>query len=530
MTEDNQNNEFKPQPLPGQVFIRPGIDDRPDYEKTLTPEAKAAMRRLSVQQHPRIPEASNERPETQAARIASEGGSPLTAAAHLDVAVPNLESSFLDLRDPMTAPDGTRPTAMQANRLVAGFALGSMLLSAPMAAFNTVLIPQTVSRLSGINRVTDLAMLVIAGAIMTFLLNACIAVGSDHSYCRFGRRTPWIVSGSVLAAICMAILSACDFLPWAVFFWLATQAAYAMAAIPFADAFGERVPDKFRDRADSWHGKGLALGQLVGVAVAVALTPHAGGEGWDGTTGFAMLVFAGWLVVAAVVTLLVLPFEGASSYLPRRDVEKGDFFSQYRPPQNAPKFSVAFAARMFAVAATAGIAVYQWYLAPNIVGNTDEAGLFGIAGAGSVVVVMAICTFVGALIAALLLGRIVSLFGDLRIPAVASAVLFMVAALLPLLMDDGFLAVALYALLAGFAYVVFDGASQSLDLAMLPDVRSVGRSLAAYSLANTFGTILGVAACAAVIVATGATVLIFAVATVSMLLAGLLTLRLKSQQ
>mgnify|MGYP002235796526 CR=1 FL=1 len=88
-----------------------------------------------------------------------------------------------------------------------------------------------------------------------------------------------------------------------------------MAAIPFAAAFGERVPDKFRDRADSWHGKGLALGQLVGVAVAVALTPHAGGEGWDGTTGFAMLVFAGWLVVAAVVTLLVLPFEGASSYL-----------------------------------------------------------------------------------------------------------------------------------------------------------------------------------------------------------------------
>ena len=431
-----------------------------------------------MQQHPRIPEASNERPETQAARIASEGGAPLTAAAHLDVAVPNLESSFLDLRDPMTAPDGTRPTAMQANRLVAGFALGSMLLSAPMAAFNTVLIPQTVSRLSGINRVTDLAMLVIAGAIMTFLLNACIAVGS-----------------------------ACDFLPLAVFFWLATQAAYAMAAIPFAAAFGERVPDKFRDRADSWHGKGLALGQLVGVAVAVALTPHAGG-----------------------VTLLILPFEGASSYLPRRDIEKGDFFSQYRPPQNAPKFSVAFAARMFAVAATAGIAVYQWYLAPNIVGNTDEAGLFGIAGAGSVVVVMAICTFVGALIAALLLGRIVSLFGDLRIPAVASAVLFMVAALLPLLMNDGFLAVALYALLAGFAYVVFDGASQSLDLAMLPDVRSVGRSLAAYSLANTFGTILGVAACAAVIVATGATVLIFAVATVSMLLAGLLTLRLKSQQ
>ena len=129
MTDDNQNETMPtPLPLPGQVFIRPGIDDRPDYEKTLTPEAKAALKRLAVQQRPRVPEASNERPEVQAVRLA-EGGSPLTAAAHLDAAVPNLESSFLDLRDPMTAPDGSRPNALQVNRLTAGFALGSLRAS-----------------------------------------------------------------------------------------------------------------------------------------------------------------------------------------------------------------------------------------------------------------------------------------------------------------------------------------------------------------------------------------------------------------
>ena len=49
MTEDNQHNAgeqqtpMQPQPLPGQVFVRPGIDDRPDYEKTLTEETKAAL-------------------------------------------------------------------------------------------------------------------------------------------------------------------------------------------------------------------------------------------------------------------------------------------------------------------------------------------------------------------------------------------------------------------------------------------------------------------------------------------------------
>ena len=117
---------MQPQPLPGQVFVRPGIDDRPDYEKTLTEEAKAALKRLAVQQNPRVPEASNERPEVQQTLINTESGSPLTAFAHLDAAVPNLESSFLDLRDPMTAPDGTTPTKPQVHRLTAGFALGAL--------------------------------------------------------------------------------------------------------------------------------------------------------------------------------------------------------------------------------------------------------------------------------------------------------------------------------------------------------------------------------------------------------------------
>lgn len=89
---------------------------------------------------------------------------------------------------------------------------------------------------------------------------------------------------------------------------------------------------------------------------------------------------------------------------------------------------------------------------------------FGIAGGGSVVVVMAIRTFVGALIAACCLAASSACLAICVFRRVASAVLFMVAALLPLLMDDGFLAVALYALLAGFAYVVFDGASEKLDL------------------------------------------------------------------
>ena len=534
MTENNQNNEqpMQPKPLPGQVFIRPGIDDRPDYEKTLTPEAKAALKRLAVKQNPRVPEASNERPETQAARISAESGSPLTAAAHLDVAVPNLESSFLDLRDPMTAPDGTTPTKAQSRRLTIGFALGALLFNATLAALNTVIVPQFLSRFAdfdGFGSVRILAWLTSAGLVLSFVMNALIAVASDHSYCRFGRRTPWIAGGSVLAALSFAIMGASDFLPLVVFFWLLGQVGYAMIAMPFAAAFGERVPDKFRDRADSWRGKGQALGQMVGVIAAVALTWNLDDLGWgSGAVRTALLRCSVAFVIAAAVTLLVLPFEGSSSYLPRRSARSSDYFSQYLPPKGAPKFFAAFAARMMGVAATAGITVFQWYMARFGFGSAvSDYRFLGFHGAGSVVVAMAVAAFVGALVAALLLGRIARAFDDLRIPAVAACALFIVAALLPLLVADHLLAVSLYSLLAGFACVVFDGVSQSLGLAILPDVRSVGRSLAAYGSANTIGALLGVAVCAVVIIATGAYLPMFAVAAIAMLLAAVLTLPLK---
>lgn len=153
--------------------------------------------------------------------------------------------------------------------------------------------------------------------------------------------------------------------------------------------------------------------------------------------------------------------------------------------------------------------------------------MFGLSGAAAVMSVMAVAAFVGSLLAALLLGRIARAFKDSRIPAIAACLLFVVAVVLPLTPIDNAMAVALYALFAGFAYVVYDGVSQGLNLATLPDVRSVGRSLAAFSLANTFGSLIGAVVCAIAIAVTGEYLLIFAVAAGCMAVAGVLTLLLK---
>lgn len=230
--------------------------------------------------------------------------------------------------------------------------------------------------------------------------------------------------------------------------------------------------------------------------------------------------------MAGIVTLLVLPREGSSTYMPRESVRKGSFFSQYRPPKHAPKFAVAFIARMLAVAATTLIAVYQWYLAAF---DLDADGLsgYGLTGAGAVVALMAVAAFVGSLMAVLLLGPIARAFEDARVPAVISCMLFVIGAAAPCMMADKLFGVGLYALIAGFAYAMYDGTSQSLNLATLPDVRSVGRSLAAFSVANTLGSLLGVIAGALAITALAAYLPLFGVAIGFMLLAGVLTMLLK---
>lgn len=46
-----------------EPYVRPGIDDRPDLDKALSPEDKDAVARLAIKDRRRPPEASADQPE-----------------------------------------------------------------------------------------------------------------------------------------------------------------------------------------------------------------------------------------------------------------------------------------------------------------------------------------------------------------------------------------------------------------------------------------------------------------------------------
>ena len=131
-----------------EPYVRPGIDDRPDLDKALSPEDKDAVARLAIKDRRRPPEASADQPEAQAVRLAAAGSSAAAAAAaSVDAPAPDLSSAYLDMRDPMVAANGQRPTAVQISRLNWGFFVASILVGAPWAALNTIAMPNAVARL-----------------------------------------------------------------------------------------------------------------------------------------------------------------------------------------------------------------------------------------------------------------------------------------------------------------------------------------------------------------------------------------------
>ena len=314
MTDDQQQpNEFPaPKPLPGSVYIRPGIDDRPDYDKVLSPEDKSAVARLAVHQPRRKVEASVTQAETQVAQMTSEG-SPAAAAASVDTAVPDMGSAYVDMRDPVVSADGQRPNPGQVTRLSWGFAVGATMSIVPWAALNLLALPAVIAKVSWqrvssavasraafsgggqelseslVSRIgavgdggvasawaIDLAVVVVVGVVVSLIAEAVVSALSDRTRVAAGRRTPWIIAGGVVSAVMTLALGLCSNVVGIALLWGLVQVGYVMLTVPMAAAFSERVPDKFRPRIVRARGIGQMVGQALGVWIGVACVVFGG--------------------------------------------------------------------------------------------------------------------------------------------------------------------------------------------------------------------------------------------------------------
>ena len=157
-----------------------------------------------------------------------------------------------------------------------------------------LLLPEQLEDVAGdAGKVGALGLVTGVGALVAVLATPLAGALSDRTTSRFGRRLPWLVGGTLLGAFALVVLSRQSTVVGVLFGWAAAQACLNAAYAGLTAEVPDHVPVAQRGTVSGWFG----LPQAVGVVVGVALV-----------TSFTTTVVAGYVLIAAVIVVLVLPF------------------------------------------------------------------------------------------------------------------------------------------------------------------------------------------------------------------------------
>ncbi|WP_288273331.1 MFS transporter [uncultured Bifidobacterium sp.] len=465
-----------PRPFPNSDYVRPGIDDRPDLDKALTDEDKAAVARLAVRQKPKTPPAATDQPEVQAAAMGINA--PVGGA---DEPVPDLGSAFLDMRDPMVDADGNRPTKTEILRMKIGFACTAFFLAFALAALNITLVPQELDTLGGpVGGAVALAWVLGAGILCAFIATIFFLPLSDHTRTPFGRRAPWFAGGTVVAVIFAFSLGACH-TPVAVgIVWALLQIGLAAMMCTLHASLGERVPDKFRLTVGTWRTISLLAGLVLGIWFGVLIVddPAAG-----------MDLCAVGLLVAGLVGLLVIPRESSTVYSRAKPMTNADLLVTLRVEHPSAAWRMLCLTRLFASAGAMLAIAFVWFVVRYRRG-TDAA--LDMRATMLMVALMGLLACAMALLGEGVTNLLRASIDNDRLVLVIGVALAIVAVIVPIV---SYTTVGLYifAGVGGFAVHMVDDALQVLAVSSIPIVDRAAGYLAVFNTSATLGRLVGVA-------------------------------------
>lgn len=505
-----------------EPYKRPGIDDRPDYEKALTPEQKSAVARLGETPHKTksiAQEAMVDDPSRQGARL--EESNPSAALSGRAV-VPDVESAFMDMRDPMTASDGSRPSIVDVVRLGAGFTFSLIVTGIVWVSLSSILVPQLVDQIAPDQRAAFIGMINAVGSVVALLANIIFGTFSDLTRSRFGKRTLWICSGGVLCGLCVFALTFTRSLPLILLLWCGMQLFYNWMNAPFVATMSDRVPDKFRGTVSSFMGAGGVLGQTAGALVGSLLITNINLGFAIGAIGFAAI---GFIVIG------IWPRERDNRAEARAPMSVANVLKAFVPPhgKGARNFYYALFGRLMMVAGYQMITGYQLYIVKyyTLSGSGLDADDLAKKAAG-IIATMSVITMVASLLAAFISGPVCDRLGMRKIPVALSSVLFAIGAAMPWLLRND-MGMYLFAAIAGFGYGVYNAIDQALNVSILPNPQEAGKDLGVLNMSNTLSTVLGSALTSGIVMMTGGNyTLVFPACIVVVLIAAALIMRIRN--
>lgn len=408
-----------------------------------------------------------------------------------------------------TIEDDQQPKAPIKIGLATG--LGALLWLGPYLGVNAVLLPAKVQQVAPSDKAQIVALLASAAMIVATLANIIIGGLSDLTRSRWGRRTPWIIAGSVGGLVTLLWFNAASSVIMMVVSWCFYQVFLNAIVAPLLAFLQDRVAPKHRGTISSIYAFGYVIGQYGGQVLGAQFLSTVG-------TG---IIVMGVLTLFAGPLAAVIVREPSSKAMPKKHFTFDMFVQNFVfPIHHARDFYLALFGKMMINTATTAIMGYQLYILSDYI-------KLNTSGQQKYVSIISTLMMITAIVMSITAGPISDKIKSRKIPVFTAALLVAIGVAMPAFSNAPWTMIV-YGLVAGLGMGIFFSVDQALNLEVLPDPNTAAKDLGILNLANTGSQILGPIVAAAIVTAAhGSYYGIFPVCAALALVGGILVLMIK---
>lgn len=384
-------------------------------------------------------------------------------------------------------------------------------ISVVYGAVPGVLLALQVENFAGTDKVATLSLFTLCGAVAALIAQPLAGALSDRTRSRWGKRTPYVLGGSIAVVPILLAMGFADSLVLLGALYLTSEFILSAAQGPLAAVLPDRVPDHRRGRFSAGLGLGIMLGSTVGTILGSVLAENL-------AIAYAVLCVIP-LILTATRLFLAHDADNRHSAPRERRTTRGWWRDIFVDPTEHPDFWWAVVSRALVYTGFFMVQGYALYILSDYAGAGEAAVEYvGIAAA---------IAAAGISLTAIPAGLLSDKWGRRKVFIIGATTVMSLGLLIPLFVPTvpGYLAMMG---VVALAFGCFEATDTALVTQVLPRSSSFAQDLGVTNVAAVAPQIAAPALAGGIVIATGTFAMIFPLAALVIFAGGIAVLRVRS--
>ncbi|HZO75414.1 MAG TPA: MFS transporter [Ktedonobacteraceae bacterium] len=393
-----------------------------------------------------------------------------------------------------------------------GFFLASMVGGLSSVCIKQLLLPIQVSQLAPRSTATSFALIASVGACAGLIASPLSGALSDRTISRWGRRRPWIIGGTLLAAVGLLLMAVATTVPALLIGEVLAQIGVDTILATITALIPDQIPEPQRAGPSALNGMAPIVGGVLGLVLVTRLTAPN-------------VVWQGYVLLAAVsvgcigLFLLILREQPVS----RQDVAPfawRAFLASFFQPLGSRDFRCTFLSRALVFLSFTLLGSYLFF-------DLSQERRMPVADAAQAVTTFQLLSTGSLILIALLASMLAQRWQRLK-PCIVTGALVMAGSLLLLVIVPTWRVLLLVAVLFGGGFGAVLGVDIALAIQVLPKATDRGKDLGLMMTAIFLPLIVSPIIGAVILNTVHSFTALFLVAAVSSVLAAVVILPIKA--